>query len=307
MQKGAITMRNQSKLQLPVVFVDAKPISSPEDAAAEPAMDLMIYDVTYLHVHRHLELGLCVEGTGICQVEDTRYPFSQGDVQIIFPYQRHLSQTTGGAPSRWHWANIDVAEVFARAGFTSQEQLRRLLTREMGLCGIINPERYGKICESVKSIFRLLYAPKDTVSHPQMALASKLLELILMLCDVSRELPKLPLDTGNFAAELNPALEHISENIRQGQIPKVQNLPGLCGMSQANFRRVFEKTLGISPKEYITVCCINRAKKLLVNTDLPVTRIAAEVGYENISGFNRCFLEKTGMSPTQFRTANGRR
>lgn len=300
-------MRNQSKLQLPVVFVDAKPISSPEEATAEPAIDLMIYDVTYLHVHRHLELGLCVEGAGICQVEDTRYPFSQGDVQIIFPYQRHLSQNTGGTPSRWHWANIDVAEVFARSGFTGQEQLHRLLTREMGLCGIINRDLYGWICESVKGIFRLLHAPKGRTLHPQMALASKLLELILMLCDASRDMPKLPLDAGNFAAELNPALVRINESIRQGQIPRVQDLPGLCGMSQANFRRVFEKTLGISPKEYITVCCVNRAKKLLANTDLPVTRIAAEVGYENISGFNRCFLDKVGVSPTQFRVANGRK
>lgn len=294
-------MRKQSTLQLPVVFADSKPTILTSHAQDTIVHQLRIYDVTYLHYHRYIELGLCVSGNGICQVEDMSFPFSEGDVQIIFPYQRHLSKTTDNSPSMWRWVNIDLTEVFFQAGFTTQEHIQQWLCKEMALCGIIDRTRYGEICATVKKVFEILCAKPDTFLHPQQLFATQLMDLILQLCEASRMLPKLTLHTGNFAAELIPALNRINEDIRAGDMPKVTELPALCGMSPANFRRVFKKTLGLSPKIYITQCCIHKAKKLLTYTNLPVSQIASDIGYENISGFNRCFQEQTGTTPTNFR------
>ena len=294
-------MRKQSTLHLPVVYADAPPIASPLDNHDRVSYQLKIYDVTYLHFHRHLELGLCISGGGICQVEDEVFPFSEGDVQIIFPYQRHLSKNTGDTPSVWYWASIDIADSLFRAGFANQEHLQQWMHKEMALCGIINKERYGAICQTVRDIFSILNTSGQTSAHPTERFAGMLLELILQLCDASQDLPKLPLHTQDFAAGLSPALEQINEDVKNGQMPKVKDLPTLCNMSPANFRRVFERTLGLSPKAYITQCCIHKAKKLLACTNTPISQIAAEIGYENISGFNRCFLEQTGISPRAFR------
>ena len=294
-------MRKQSTFQLPVVYADSKPIVSVTEGYRIRPVDLKIFDVTYLHFHQYLELGLCISGRGICQVEEELYPFSEGDIEIIFPYQRHLSKNTENTPSKWYWVTIDVSEVLSRAGFYQQEQVRHWMHSEMGLCGIIDKNNYPSICQSVKSIFHLLHAREEAVLHPQEMFANALMGLILQLCEASRQLPKLSLHSKSFAAELKPALVRISEEIQNGNIPKVEELPFLCNMSPANFRRVFLKTFGFTPKAYISRCCIHKAKKLLAYSDMSVAQIAAEIGYENISGFNRCFLQLTHMSPSQFR------
>ncbi len=294
-------MQKQSTLQLPVVFADTAPIFDLTNSHGSTVHELKIYDVSYLHYHSNIELGVCVSGNGICQVEDMHFPFTNGDVQIIFPYQRHLSKTTDSSPSTWQWVNIDITEAFFRAGFTRQEALQQCLCKEMALCGIIDRERYPDICLTVKKIFHIINAQPDKYLHAQQLFVSALWDLILQLCEASRPFPKLHLHTGNFAADLNPALNRINEDLRNNCMPKAADLPGLCGMSPANFRRVFKKTLGLTPKTYITQCSIHKAKKLLAYTDLPVAQIASSIGYENISGFNRCFLEQTGTTPTDFR------
>lgn len=294
-------MRKRSGSHLPVVYANSKPIVSVTEGYRIRPIDLKIFDVTYLHFHQYLELGLCISGRGICQVEEDIYPFSEGDVEIIFPYQRHLSKNVENTPSIWYWVNIDVSEVLSRAGFSRQEQLQYWMYSEMGICGIIDKNQYGDICRSVKNIFRLLRAGEEEYLHPQEMLANELMGLILKLCEISRNLPKLSLNNKSFASDLIPALARISEEIQNGNIPKVTELPVLCSMSPANFRRIFYKTLGFTPKEYISRCCIHKAKKLLASSDMSVAQIAAEIGYENISGFNRCFLRLTQMSPSQFR------
>lgn len=294
-------MRKQSTIKLPVVYANSKPVVSVSDGRRGRPIDLIIYDVTYLHFHQYFELGLCISGSGVCQVEDTLYPFTEGDVEIIFPYQRHLSKSTGNTTSVWYWANIDVSEVLSRAGFTAPEQVQAWMHSEMGLCGIIDKDKYQSICQSVKNIFHLLHSEENEFLHPQEMLANALIGLIIQLCEASRQLPKLSLHTKSFAESLTPALARISEEIQNGNIPKVNELPILCNMSPANFRRVFSKTMGLSPKEYISRCCIHKSKKLLAYTNMPVVQIASEIGYENISGFNRCFLQLTQMSPSQFR------
>ena len=294
-------MRKQSTITLPVVYANSKPVVSVADGRRGKPIDLIIYDVTYLHYHQYFELGVCISGSGVCQVEDSLYSFTEGDVEIIFPYQRHLSKSTGDTTSVWYWANIDVSEVLSRAGFTAPEQVQHWMQSEMGLCGIIDKTKYSEICASVKNIFSLLHSEENTVLHPQELFANTLMGLILQLCEASQTLPKLSLHASNFAESLAPALNQISSDIRTGKIPKVKDLPTCCSMSPANFRRIFEKTLGLSPKEYITRCCIHKAKKLLACTNMPVSQISNEIGYENISGFNRSFHDQTGMAPTDFR------
>lgn len=84
-------MRNRSFLTLPSFYVHAEP-SRLDERSAE-AGPLEIFDITYLHFHSVLELGVCASGRGACVVEGENMPFAEGDVQIIFPFQRHLSRS----------------------------------------------------------------------------------------------------------------------------------------------------------------------------------------------------------------------
>lgn len=72
-------------------------------------------------------------------------------------------------------------------------------------------------------------------------------------------------------------------------------------MSLSTFRRAFIKELGLTPQEYIEILKIQKAKKMLAHTKLPITEISNIIGYGNISSFNRAFLKHVGIPPTQFR------
>ena len=75
-------MQNRSFLTLPSFYVHAEPGDLSERSAE--AGPLEVFDITYLHFHSVLELGVCFSGRGTCVVEGERMPFEQGDVQVVF-------------------------------------------------------------------------------------------------------------------------------------------------------------------------------------------------------------------------------
>jgi AraC-like DNA-binding protein len=58
---------------------------------------------------------------------------------------------------------------------------------------------------------------------------------------------------------------------------------------------------GSTPTEYLTRLRLNRSKTLLANTDLPVFRVAKDVGFPDPAYFTRVFTKYTGVAPTTFR------
>ncbi|HUC94062.1 MAG TPA: AraC family transcriptional regulator [Paenibacillus sp.] len=65
--------------------------------------------------------------------------------------------------------------------------------------------------------------------------------------------------------------------------------------------RCMRKVYGCTPLEYLLRYRLEQGKLLLLRTGWPVTRIAEEVGFTQLSYFTRCFREYEGISPNQFR------
>ena len=63
----------------------------------------------------------------------------------------------------------------------------------------------------------------------------------------------------------------------------------------------FRQALGITPMTYLTRYRLQRAQHLLDTTDLPITEIAAETGFAEISHFTHTFKRETGVSPHAYR------
>ena len=68
--------------------------------------------------------------------------------------------------------------------------------------------------------------------------------------------------------------------------------------------REFKKYTGFSPNDYLISLRINAAKNLLLNTALPASKIAHEVGIHDINNFTTLFKKKVGMTPIQFRNSS---
>jgi transcriptional regulator GlxA family with amidase domain len=81
----------------------------------------------------------------------------------------------------------------------------------------------------------------------------------------------------------------------------VQRLAEASGISQAHFARCFKQAFGIPPHRYLLTRRIERATALLRDTDLPVTEIAFQTGWQSLGTFGRIFRDITGQSPSESR------
>ena len=83
---------------------------------------------------------------------------------------------------------------------------------------------------------------------------------------------------------------------------KLGDLAQLVGMSQFHFGRLFKQSLGLSPYQYLLQQRVERAKKLLKQSDQSIADIALECGFSNHSHLNRTFRKLTQMTPKAYRT-----
>src|SRR5215470_12191555 len=81
----------------------------------------------------------------------------------------------------------------------------------------------------------------------------------------------------------------------------VRRLARVSGVSEAHFARAFKQAFGLPPHRYLLTRRIERAKALLRDTDLPVTEIAFQTGWESLGTFGRTFRDITGESPGELR------
>lgn len=289
-------MRNRS--DLPAVYTSTR--SSWHKNGAKPG-PLEVFELSYLHYHDTLELGLCLSGKGICRVEEQEFPFEAGDVQVIFPFQRHLSRNTGPESSRWYWLNLDPEALIASWNPGASSVIEELLSHQMGLFGILKPADYPYLAELITCIVRTDAEPESLPAHRTDYLSASLHLLLLELYRVSLPMEKLILRPGRRFSALRPALAAIDTSLGRGNVPAVADLARLCGMSEASFRRNFRGSIGQSPGEYIAFCRLRRAQSKLVFSDHSILEIALSLGYDDPSGFYRCFRNQCGMSPIQYR------
>ena len=78
---------------------------------------------------------------------------------------------------------------------------------------------------------------------------------------------------------------------------------GAAGLSPYHFLRLFAAVLGVTPHQYLLRARLRRAARLLAESDQPVTDIAYQVGFGDLSNFVRSFRRAAGVSPRSFRRA----
>jgi AraC-like DNA-binding protein len=89
--------------------------------------------------------------------------------------------------------------------------------------------------------------------------------------------------------------ERFAEPIRMGDLCAVGN------MSERSLHRLFVRHLGQNMTDYLGRLRIGRACMWLVETDRPVSMIATDAGFSNLSNFNRRFRAARQMTPKEFR------
>ncbi len=105
------------------------------------------------------------------------------------------------------------------------------------------------------------------------------------------------------ASQLLPAIRHIEASFSD---PMLTNsaLASLCNISEVYFRKLFHDEFNTTPRQFIIDIRIDRAKQLLADGALKINEVSDSCGFSNQYHFCRVFKEKTGLTPTEFRSRN---
>jgi AraC family transcriptional regulator len=77
-------------------------------------------------------------------------------------------------------------------------------------------------------------------------------------------------------------------------------------LSPFRFLRIFRSVTGVTPHQYLVRLRLRRAAKLLAEGGMPVTEVALEAGFGDLSNFVRTFGRAAGVSPARFSKEPGR-
>ena len=81
----------------------------------------------------------------------------------------------------------------------------------------------------------------------------------------------------------------------------ISEIADVIGFSESHFMRYFKETMGTSFIEYLKDYRLTMAARLLQSSEDSILNISAEVGFDNLSYFNRSFKARYGITPRQYR------
>jgi transcriptional regulator GlxA family with amidase domain len=112
-----------------------------------------------------------------------------------------------------------------------------------------------------------------------------------------------PIKTGGLAPwQVNRVQRHVEANIG-GRLCTAE-LAAIARLSENHFARAFKNTLGAPPHAYVTERRIRHARKLILETDLPLSQVALEAGLADQAHLSRLFRRFFGGTPSACRRQN---
>lgn len=109
---------------------------------------------------------------------------------------------------------------------------------------------------------------------------------------------------GNRLYLMKNVLQYIAENY--SETIYINDLASFSNMSRYHFCRFFKNYIGMTPIEYLNFIRINEAYKLLLSSNISVTEVALQTGFENLSYFTKIFKKQKGISPSHLLKANNK-
>lgn len=257
-----------------------------------------------LHFHKVVELGFCRKGRGTSTTEDLVQDFREGDIQIVFPFQRHMNMSEKADNNEeciWKWSFFDPVILAQHTG-NNVFALTKIM-ESIHIYGIIKKDTHPEIYDALYDLICEAHSGNGKY-HLQKAYAMLSLALICMAeksAETSHVQSTSAVKIPKYFHLIAEALIVVNQRIADGEQPTVDELARTCKMPLSSFRRTFSDVMGVSPKKHITSCAVGRSKTLLSMTDKSIAEIAGDCGFSEISTFNRAFKAVCGTSPNEYR------
>ncbi len=98
-------------------------------------------------------------------------------------------------------------------------------------------------------------------------------------------------------------LHHIMNTVQQRpeNNHSLEEMAAQAGITPSHFCRVFRKATGVSPHQYVMKTRLDRARQMLVQSEMSLSTIADFLGFTSQSHFTRAFRQYSGETPSGFR------
>lgn len=233
------------------------------------------------HLHGAVEIVYLKSGSSLFMHGTEKVLLEAGDVFISFPNQIHGYENSRDTLL---YLMILPAKPYLSA-------YRKLLTEKLPVKPYLKKGQWQS--EGIEQLLELALADKNTAPDDVMqgyfqTIAGKLLS-------------QLSLQDAHMAPEdaLRSVLLYISNHYTEPLDRRT--IAKAVGYNESYISHMFSDYLKITLPDYIHSLRLGDATQMLTQTDLPVTRIALDLGFGSLRNFNRVFLKWYGMTPTQYR------
>ncbi len=248
-----------------------------------------------LHWHEELEVIYVYQGPLYLTINNEAYIGHEGDIFIVNSkeiHDMHVEDT-----SVRYGALLFSLQflLFSEKDFVTTKYLQPLCLGDISFHHHIEDKTLSK--QIFTLITDALKLNKEKVPAYQLGTKALLLQIIALLFQHK-------VCTDNVSTEKNTTLnreilsyinERYTTSLTLGQIAEHFH------MSYKYFSRYFKNTFHSTLSEYVMKLRLERTAMLLSTTELPVTEISLQTGFNNISFFIRCFKKTYGCSPLQYR------
>jgi len=255
--------------------------------------------------HDYFELSYIFKGKGIFHIEDQSRHVTERDVLLVGNAVMHRLEAVPGGSLKVICIYFMPALVCPKVSFGWESKYRSLFAQPLsgrnGSSGVyVDTDR--RILKTIQAIDNEIASKGDY--YEQAVQVHLLRALLLILRSFGNQVAPLKQSRGeeqDRARRLEPAFSYVQSHYRE-RIFSTQ-LARAAYMSPSYFCRFFKKTTGMTPTDYIHRIRVDRAKTLLLQTDMPVTQVAYEVGFASHSYFDSIFRRLTGFTPGDLQRA----
>ncbi len=242
-----------------------------------------------VHWHDRMELLLIREGSLDFYLNEQLVGTARaGEVAIAAPRQPHAA--IAGSEGVVYDAVMFEADTFLNAAPAAADFLRPLLEGRMELRPVSS-----SLWDASDAVIRLSeQQPMQAIGYVYQLLAA-----MMESCVVSIH------PSGATDQRFCEVVEYV--NIHYTDPLTTALLSERFGYDEAYFCRRFKKATGLTVLRYIEVLRLELAKRLLLETDTEISRIAAQCGFGDVCYFSHRFHRHVGMAPSAFRRGEAAR
>ena len=259
------------------------------------------HDLTEVgHSHDFCELVLVTRGRAMHMLEGDSFPVSAGDVFLLQGRQQHYffdRQNLDLINIMYDPEKIGLPENELRrmSGYSALFLLEPTYRRQHRFASRLHLKRVP-LAHAEQIVEQMERECTSDTPGKEVALRAKLLELMVFL---SRAYTTTDTTEAHALLRVGNVIGALENDFSRDW--KIEELLKIAHMSRSNLMRVFRKATGQTPIEYLVRLRIQRAMELLRNTDLTITEIALETGFNDSNYFTRQFKRICDAPPSTFR------